>query len=235
MSKYTSVLFDLDGNLLPMELDKFVETYFTALANYMLPYGYDPKALTDAVWAGTRAMVKNDGTMLNKERFWQAFSYCLGADSLKHMDAINAFYTSDFAKAKISTWDNPNAKRAVKAARQAADKVILATNPLFPPCAVEMRLSWIGLTPEDFDYITTYDNSHYCKPNPKYFTEIAEKLNLSPDKALMIGNDLGEDTPAKSVGFDLFITTDCLLGDKSRLSEFTSGSFEQLCQYLENL
>lgn len=235
MAKYTSILFDLDGNLLPMDLDKFIEVYFGALANYMQPYGYNPKSLTEAVWAGTKAMVKNDGTKLNEERFRQAFADCLGADSLKHMDTITAFYTSDFAKAKISTWDNPNAKRAVNAARQAADKVILATNPLFPPCAVEMRLNWIGLTSGDFDYITTYDNSHYCKPNPKYFTEIAEKFNLSPNETLMIGNDLSEDTPAKSVGFDLFITTDCLLGDKSKLSRFTNGSFETLCEYLESL
>lgn len=235
MAEHKTVLFDLDGNLLPMDMDNFIKIYFGALAQYMAPYGYEPEGFIAAVWAGTKAMVKNDGAMTNEERFWSTFAGHLGDDILKYKDTIDAFYTGDFNKAKASTWDNPNAKRAVAAARKIADRVVLATNPLFPPCAVKTRLSWIGLTPEDFDYVTTYDNSHYCKPNPKYYTELAEKLQLESKTTLMIGNDIDEDGAAAVAGFDVFITTDCVLGNTDNLKNFQNGTFEKLCVYLENL
>ena len=235
MAKYTSVLFDLDGNLLPMDMDNFVKIYFSALAQYMAPYGYEPKNFIAAVWAGTKAMIKNDGLTTNEKRFWSTFAENLGEDILKYRDTIDAFYSGDFNKAKASTWENNDAKRAVEAARKIADKVVLATNPLFPPCAVRTRLSWIGLSPEDFDYVTTYDNSHFCKPNPKYYAELAEKLELDPATTLMIGNDIDEDGAAATIGFDVFITTDCVLGNKDNLNNFQNGTFNQLCLYLENL
>lgn len=235
MAKYKTILFDLDGNLLPMDMDNFIKLYFGSLAKYMAPYGYDSESFIAAVWAGTKAMVKNDGTCTNEDRFWSTFADKLGEDILKYKDTIDAFYTGDFNNAKASCWDNSNAKRAVAAARSLSDKVVLATNPLFPPCAVRTRLSWIGLTPEDFDYVTTYDNSRYCKPNPKYYAELKEKLDLDPDATLMIGNDIGEDGAAAAVGFDVYITTDCVLGDKDNLGNFKNGTFEELCEYLENL
>lgn len=59
--KLTTILFDLDGTLLPMDNDEFTRGYFKLLAAKMAPLGYEPKRLVDAVWTGTAAMVKNDG------------------------------------------------------------------------------------------------------------------------------------------------------------------------------
>ena len=55
------VLFDLDGTLLPMDQDVFVKAYFKGIAAKLAPHGYEPKALIDAIWAGTIEMIKNDG------------------------------------------------------------------------------------------------------------------------------------------------------------------------------
>ena len=38
----TTVLFDLDGTLLPMDQDVFVKTYFGLLAKRLAPLGYEP-------------------------------------------------------------------------------------------------------------------------------------------------------------------------------------------------
>ena len=43
-----------------------------------------------------------------------------------------------------------------------------------------------GLSTDDFALITTYDNSSYCKPNPKYYVEILEKFGLKPEECLMV-------------------------------------------------
>ena len=68
------VLFDLDGTLLPMDQDAFTEGYFRLLAQKMEPHGYDAKQLVNAIWAGTAAMVKNDGSRSNEEAFWEKFA-----------------------------------------------------------------------------------------------------------------------------------------------------------------
>lgn len=46
----TTVLFDLDGTLLPMDQDAFTKAYFQCLAAKLAPYGYEPAKLIDSVW-----------------------------------------------------------------------------------------------------------------------------------------------------------------------------------------
>ena len=41
----TTVLFDLDGTLLPMDQDIFIKKYFGLLAQKLAPHGYDPEKL----------------------------------------------------------------------------------------------------------------------------------------------------------------------------------------------
>ena len=72
--KIKTVLFDLDGTLLPMDQDAFTKGYFRLLAAKVAHRGYEPKALVDGVWAGTAAMVKNDGSCTNEEAFWKRFA-----------------------------------------------------------------------------------------------------------------------------------------------------------------
>ena len=69
----TTILFDLDGTLLPMDQELFIQTYLGLLADYLEPAGYDPRRLVRTVWQGTGAMMKNDGTHTNEEVFWQTF------------------------------------------------------------------------------------------------------------------------------------------------------------------
>lgn len=42
-----TILFDLDGTLLPMDQDVFVRDYFGHLAKKVAPFGYDPKDLPE--------------------------------------------------------------------------------------------------------------------------------------------------------------------------------------------
>ena len=88
----TTVLFDLDGTLLPMEQEDFLKAYLGGLCKKMAPLGYAPQALTAAIWKGTEAMVKNDGTHRNEEVFWQVFSSLMGADARKDEPMFEDFY-----------------------------------------------------------------------------------------------------------------------------------------------
>lgn len=54
----TTVLFDLDVTLLPMDQDVFVQNYFSRIAQKLAPLGYEPNQLIKHIWGGTIAMIK---------------------------------------------------------------------------------------------------------------------------------------------------------------------------------
>lgn len=64
------ILFDLDGSLLPMDQDTFIEAYFGRMAAYIANFGYEPKGFVKSIWKGTGAMIQNDGSRTNEEAFW---------------------------------------------------------------------------------------------------------------------------------------------------------------------
>ena len=98
--KLTTILFDLDGTLLPMDNDEFTRGYFKLLAAKMAPLGYEPKRLVDAVWTGTAAMVKNDGSRSNETAFWQAFGQIYGDRAQADRPIFEAFYENEFQNAR---------------------------------------------------------------------------------------------------------------------------------------
>ena len=49
---YTTVFFDLDGTLLPMDTDVFMKRYFKALGAFAAEIGLDSDRCLDAVMAG---------------------------------------------------------------------------------------------------------------------------------------------------------------------------------------
>ena len=102
------------------------------------------------------------------------------------------FYTDDFNQLSYIAKET-TAKQILHKLLQKNIPLILATNPLFPLKAVHSRLSWGKLHDIPFKLITSYETSHFCKPNIEYYQEIVEKLGCSPSECLMIGNDVKED------------------------------------------
>lgn len=232
----TTVLFDLDGTLLPMDQDLFAMTYLKGLAARVAPAGYDPKALMGAIWKGTEAMMVNDGSCLNEARFWQVFTALMGETALEDMPYFDAYYREDFDKVREVCGFNPAAREIIDLVKNKGLRPVLATNPFFPAIATHKRVVWAGLQPEDFAYITTYENSSFCKPNPNYYRELLEKLELRPEECVMVGNDAHEDTAAAQLGIPVFLLTDCLLNKKNLdYSQYPQGSFPELQTFLENL
>ena len=234
--KITTVLFDLDGTLLPMDQDIFVKAYFKGLCARMIPFGYDPNMLVDAVWTGTAAMVKNDGSCLNEEAFWNTFAEKLGEEVRQYIPVLDDFYRTDFQKVQSVCGFDSRAKEVITLVKELGLTPVLATNPLFPAVATHSRTRWAGLMPEDFRYITTYENSTYCKPNPLYYREILQKLGLQPEECVMIGNDATEDLAAMELGIPVFILTDCLINKKGiDLTPYPHGSFPELMDFIRAL
>jgi len=232
----TTVLFDLDGTLLPMDQDVFLKHYFGLLVQYMLPYGYDPKKLTHAIWTATEAMVKNNGLTTNEQRLWQTFEAAFGDDSRKDTHLFLEYYRTEFQNVRNVCGFDPRAKEAVLTIKAMGFRVALATNPLFPSIATHSRIRWAGLSPEDFELITTYENSVRCKPNPDYYLDVIRTLGAAPEECVMVGNDVTEDMVAKALGMKVFLLTDCLINKNHEdIQQYPHGSFPELMDFIGGL
>jgi len=230
------ILFDLDGTLLPMDQDTFAGAYVKGLATAAAPYGYEPNNFAKAVMAGTVAMVKNDGSKTNEEVFWDSLAGVYGDGFKEHMHIFDPFYQADFQKIKEVCGYEPRAAELIRMIREKGYRIALATNPLFPSVATESRIRWAGLTPEDFELFTSYENSHYCKPNLNYYREVLEKLQVDPTECLMIGNDVSEDMIAMHLGMKVFLLTDCLINKKNEnIEKYPHGCFNDLREYIEEM
>lgn len=231
-----AVFFDLDGTLLPMDQDVFTKRYFSLLAKKLAPRGYEAEPLIDGIWKGTAAMVKNDGSRSNEEAFWTTFRAIFGGRVDGDYPVFEEFYREDFNAVKASCGFAAEAAETVGWLKERGKTLVLASNPIFPRIAQENRMRWAGLDPADFDYITSYENSRYCKPNPAYYTEICEKLRLSPSDCIMVGNDAREDLAAQKAGLDVFLLTPCLINrENADISLVPHGDFNALSAYLENI
>lgn len=231
-----TILFDLDGTLLPMEQEAFVEDYARRLALTMAAYGYEPRVFGKALWKSVGYVIQNDGSMRNDERFWNIFAGELG-EGIRDLEHVFLhFYETEFQKVAKSCGFNPEAKDVIELLKGMGFRLILATNPLFPPIATESRVRWAGLEPSDFEYITTYDNSRYCKPNPLYYQEIMEKLGLQPQECLMVGNDVVEDMMTEKLGMKVFLLKDCLINKNNEdITRYPQGSFSELKEFVKNV
>lgn len=234
--KYQAILFDMDGTLVPMDTDSFVKGYFQLLFRKLSGHGLDPKQFGKNMWAGVSAMVGNDGGATNEERFWQVFCHLTGTDK----EAVNAdcldFYGNEFHQAKQFTGENPLAVEAIRAARDKAEKVILATNPMFPMVGQQTRMGWVGLKPSDFDLVTSYEYERFCKPNPQYYTSICERMGLNPAECLMIGNDENEDMYAGTqAGLNCWLVTDWMIPCPAHPWNGPKGSFIETLEMLKEL
>ncbi|MBR2989921.1 MAG: HAD family hydrolase [Solobacterium sp.] len=229
-----AILFDLDGTLLPMDNDDFIRVYFGYLAKAAYGWGYtDSKHLVDSIWKGVYAMYGNDGKRTNDLVFWDVFRKEMDRDLTGIEEHFSHFYLHEFDQAKEAVTPAPLAKEVIQAAHAKADKVILATNALFPMEAYVTRLSWIGLKIDDVDDITDYTRYSYCKPDPRYFKEILERHHLDAEECLVIGNDMDEDVMAAAgAGIRSFLVTDYLINRKNRPVECPNGTYADMLAYI---
>ena len=232
-----TAVFDLDGTLLVMpDQNLFLNTYFSALAKKLLPYGFDPGKLTRAVWQGMMAMINNDGSRTNEKRFWDTFSDILGEEVYGLEPVFMDFYTNEFNEAKCTISANPLAAQCIGLLKEKGYRVVLATNPVFPRIATLTRIQWAGLNPEDFELITTYENASYCKPNLDYYREVLKTIKSTPKECIMVGNDVKEDMGVRKLGMDTFLLKDCLINSENEdISHIKQGDFGDLLELVKNL
>lgn len=197
------VLFDLDGTLLEINFDKFIDAYFQLLLPYLSKrIRGDVKRF---VLEATNYMIEKIDERTNMEKFLFKFTELSGVDKELVYESFSNFYKLEFPKLSFLGKPREGAKETILMLKEKGIGIILATNAIFPLLAIEERVKWAGLTPSMFNLITHMENMHAAKPHKEYYVEILEKLKVTPQDVIMIGDDIERDiVPAKSIGIESY-------------------------------
>ena len=230
-----TILFDLDGTLLPMDMKEFTDTYSMLLENRLNSVGYEnAKDILDAVSRGMDATVQNDGLVTNEESFWRAFAKRL-ADPDGRLDRkysrklekeIMRFYKEDFSYLRYVTRPTEVVTETIDILKEKGYQMVLAQNPLWPERATLTQLSWTGLNPNDFILITTYENSCYAKPSLNYYRHLMKTLDKDPEDCMM----------ARKLGIDVFLIDEYLVNENQEDTfDLKKGNWKLFKEYVSAL
>ncbi len=177
------VFVDYDGTLIKTQEEDFTKMYFITLAKKA---NMDPMNLGKTIMNITKELIKNQN---GKENIYKQFMKKLVDQTNKNKKEWEAlflnYYNKEFKELKRHVIPN---KKLIKILKNAKHKVIFASNPLFPKIAVINRLDFIEMNESEFIYVSHMENSRWLKPNPKYFSEILQKLSIDANDSIMIGD-----------------------------------------------
>jgi len=207
-----AILFDLDDTLLRSDMSVFMRPYFALLGRRisgLLPM----EVMRSHLDRGVEAMLRNNGSpKTNEEAFMEVFFDGLDVPKDILMARFKAFYEEDFDQLRTYTQSKPEARPLVQDVFRMGYRVVIATQPMFPLVAVRSRLEWAGVADFPYEWITSYEVMHACKPHPAYYQEIADHLGLPPEACLMAGDSVQMDMVAGGIGMRTFWVTDSLEG-----------------------
>jgi FMN phosphatase YigB (HAD superfamily) len=200
-----TILFDLDDTLLQTNMGNFIPAYFKALGDHMahlVPAG----ALTNQLSKAVRAMENNrDPGKTLKSVFDQRFYGPLGGSEPAWRDVLEDFYRTTFPKLKPITRKKPAARELVQWCLSQGFTLAVTTNPLFPKTATHQRMAWAGLDPEDFLFVSTYEDFHFTKPHLAYYAEALGRLGWPEGPVIMVGDNPTHDLePVERLGYAAF-------------------------------
>lgn len=224
-----ALLLDLDGTLLDLDGDEFLEAYAQVVADWMAPL-MPPARFTEALWsAAIPLMVNEHPGVPNRVALWNGLAQALDvpADRLEQT-FLDGLAHHDLTSILPGGHPSPGAHRLIAAARKRRLKVAVATMPIYPRIVVDERLRRARLDRVDWDAVATYD-MHAVKPHPSYWRELADDLATEPDECLVVGDDYFRDMSARRTGMQTFYVGPAMPG----LDTGPHGSLEELATRLE--
>lgn len=230
-----TILFDLDGTLLPLDMQKFIEIYFHEMG-HMFKDMIDSKLLAKYVWKATEEMVRNIEYKTNEEVFMNKFSELVGGDIGKYTERFDNFYDTLFHKTREAVQSQTLVSESIAILKEKNYKLVVATNPLFPRKAIHHRIKWAGLDLGDFEYITSYEDNHYCKPQLHFYKEVLDIIGKKPEQCLMVGNDVQEDLVALNIGMETFLIKNYMINrTQETINSTYEGSYDDFYNFAKSL
>lgn len=231
-----TILFDLDGTLLPMETDKFTTLYAQALTKAFSDFE-DRDKVFKQVMHSVQATVLNTEYKTNYDKFFDHFDRHMDNHLDTYIKRFDSFYEDGFHQVQAATQVSNEIVEAVKILKEKNYKLIIATNPIFPMKANEQRIKWAGLDINMFDHVTSFEKNHYCKPHLEFYKEVLSDNNIDAKDVLMVGNDVQEDLTIKALGAKTYIINDHLINRKSDqlIQSDYIGTYKDFLEFVKGL
>ncbi|MFX0078314.1 MAG: HAD family hydrolase [Candidatus Hermodarchaeota archaeon] len=199
-----ALLIDFDNTLVLFNEDEFLVNYAEKAYPYLADY-FDQSTFFQKLLQSTVNMIRNDGSITNVELF--TYNFILGSN-LSYEECHNRlrkFYTESFRQLGNQVHIVPYGRKLIKRVLQEGLQVVIATNPIFPELATQIRLEWANLGDLDITMSTHAENMSYCKPRPEYYQSILNHIKQKPEDCLMAGNDPISDMAASVLGIKTFL------------------------------
>lgn len=233
---YEAILFDVDGTLLSISGREMMKEYLGRLAKYFDPLtDGQGMAIVQTVQLASAAMEKNPGGKSNEQLFWEIFEQHSDFKRAALEPQLEIFYAKEFPKVGHLAGDNGVMPEVVKILAQKGYPLAVATNPVFPLTANKARLAWAKVDAAPWQEITSFEHYSHCKPDPRFFAEICERLGVRPQNCLMIGNGLIDDVAAVQAGLAFYLVTDEVKDGQPEDYEGLKGSRESLLAFVQAL
>jgi FMN phosphatase YigB (HAD superfamily) len=235
LNNIQAVLFDLDGTLIDVDMDRFVPIYLQRLTRYMSAQ-VSPKRATRAIHHAVAAMFANtDAGRTLESILLEVLDSELAVSPERYGACLEQFCQNDLEMLRPLVAGHPLAVQLIATSLANGWKVVLATNPIFPRVVIDARVSWGGLEGDAFHHVAAYETAHFCKPSRHFFEEIADRLQIPAERCLMVGNDALHDLSAGQVGMQTCLLTPwSIKRPGARFTADWQGRHEELLALLES-
>jgi len=229
-----TIIFDLDGTLLPMDLHKFIELYNIAIGESFADLA-DPEVMVKGLWSATKHTIVSNDLKPNIETFFEDFSKRVPGKEEDFINRFEHFYENGFSKVQESTSVSPEIVKAIRILKEKGYRLIIATNPMFPLRANHIRIGWAGLDVNDFDYISNFELNTLCKPKLEFYQQVIDHNNLDIKKSLMVGNDVQEDLVVTNLGMKTYLINECLINRGGDYFTDYESDYSGFLEFVNNL
>ncbi len=231
-----TILFDLDGTLLNVDMHQFIPAYLKGLA-HCIPAQIDAHRFCRNMIKRTTERIEqgSDGRLTNEDFYIQAAKTDMGLESTQFHAGLECFYAEKLENLAHHIQPLPLAPKLIQRCNEKNLQVIIATNPVFPHPVTHARLKWGGLDTFEYLHISTYETSRHCKPNLAYFSELLHSFNLTPERCLMVGNDTEHDLSAAHLGIKTFLVDTWLVDRGNSITPDFRGNHLDLYRFLGHI
>lgn len=230
----TTLLFDLDGTLLDVDMPSFLEEFFPLAARRFGPPGENRRVSQAMIAAAWEMFASRDPGRTLDRVFLEAFAPAAGVAVEEARERFAAFYRDDFEQLRPLTRPFPAARLLLEKAVGLGYELVIATNPVFFLEAIRARIRWAGLAGITFRLVTGAEIMCFAKPHEGYFTQTLALLGRRAEECLMIGNDPRMDIAAAGrVGIGTWLVTGEDGESPAAPGAERSGTLEEFAAWLE--
>jgi FMN phosphatase YigB (HAD superfamily) len=197
------LLVDLDGTLLGNRNIALSYDFLKQTLSSVRMYGGFRQA-SSALLAVAGEMRKASKDLTNDRRTIEIFSKRMNVSIEEGARILRETVSTVFPTLERHFYPIAGAKDFLAWAQEKYP-LTLATNPVWPPEIIELRVRWAGIDPSIFGQVTHARRMHAYKPSREYYLEILEQIGAKAEDCLLIGDNVKMDLPATRVGIPVFI------------------------------